>query len=162
MEEIYKKHSNLVYRYLYSLCSDSNLAEELTQETFYKAIKGIDKFHNECQISTWLCKIAKNIWIDYLKKKKDIISIDEDNYIESLITDNTFENDIEDKNNVMQLYKSIHKLDDSTREVFYLRINGELSFKEIGEIMNKSEEWARIVFYRGKIKIKEMIRENEK
>lgn len=162
MEEIYKKHSNLVYRYLYSLCSDSNLAEELTQETFYKAIKGIDKFHNECQISTWLCKIAKNIWIDYLKKKKDIISIDEDNYIESLITNNTFENDIEDKNNVMQLYKSIHKLDDSTREVFYLRINGELSFKEIGEIMNKSEEWARIVFYRGKIKIKEMMIDDKK
>ncbi len=162
MEEIYKKHSNLVYKYLYSLCNDSNLAEELTQETFYKAIKAIDKFHNECKISTWLCKIAKNIWIDYLKNKRNTISIDEDNFMENLIADNTFENKIEDKSDIMQLYKLIHKLDDNTREVFYLRINGELSFKEIGEIMNRSEEWARIVFYRGKIKIKEMVLDDKK
>lgn len=154
MEEIYKNYSTLVYKFLYSLCSDSDLAEELTQETFYKAIKGINKFNNECKISTWLCRIARNVWIDYLKKKKDIISIDEDNYLENLIAYKTFENDIEDKSNVMMLYKSIHKLDDGTREVFYLRTNGNLSFKEIGEIMNRLEEWARIVFYRGKIKIR--------
>ena len=70
MEEIYKKYSMLVYNYLKSLCNNCDIAEELTQETFYKAIKGIDKFNNECKVSTWLCKIAKNTWIDFLRKKE--------------------------------------------------------------------------------------------
>ena len=157
MDELYKEYSKLVFYYLNSLSGNSYIAEELTQETFYRAIKGITKFNNECKISTWLCKIAKNIWNDYLRKEKfpKTFSIDDENFIEKIILEESFEDNIEDKSQIISLYKYIHKLDEDTREVFYLRLKGEPSFKEIGEILDKSEDWARLTFYRGKIKLKE-------
>lgn len=163
MEELYRENVKLVFNYLKSLCNDSELAEELTQETFYKAIKGIKKFKGDSKISTWLCKIAKNLWINYQIKenKMTTISYDSNEQIEKMLIDENIENDIENRNDLIGLYKKIHKLDENTKEVFYLRIKGELSFKEIGEILNKSEEWARIIFYRGKIKLKEDM-ENDK
>ena len=163
MEELYRENVKLVFNYLKSLCNDSELAEELTQETFYKAIKGIKKFKGDSKISTWLCKIAKNLWINHQIKenKMTTISYDSNEQIEKMLIDENIENDIENRNDLIRLYKKIHKLDEKTKEVFYLRIKGELSFKEIGEILNKSEEWARIIFYRGKIKLKEDM-ENDK
>lgn len=164
LDELYKKYSKLVYNYLNSLCENSSIAEELTQETFYRAIKGINKFNNECKISTWLCQIAKNLWFDYLRKEKDknIVSIDDDNFVEKLILENSFDEDFENRSDVIDLYKYIHKLDEDTKEVFYLRLKGELSFKDIGEILDKSENWARLAFYRGKIKLKEAIDNDKK
>lgn len=160
MEELYKKYSKLVYNYLYSLSGDREIAEELTQETFYKAIKGINKFRNECKINTWLCQIAKNEWKRYLAKKNKIqqVSIDNDEYIEHVLIEKYTEDKVEARDEIINLYKQIHKLDEKTKEVFYLRIKGDLTFKEIGEIFGKSEEWARITFYRGKIKLKEEMR----
>lgn len=159
MDEVYKKYSKMVFYYLNSLSGNSDIAEELTQETFYKAIKGIKKFNYECKISTWLCKIAKNTWNDYLRKEKNQAnySIDDENFIEKMIFEQSFEDNINNKLEKISLYKYIHGLDEDTREVFYLRLKGELSFKEIGEILNKSEEWARLVYYRGKIKLKEVM-----
>ena len=146
MEELYKEYSRLVYNYLKSLCDNKEVAEELTQETFYKAIKGINKFKKECKVSTWLCQIAKNVWRDYLKKENKIkeISYDDENYIDILLLEESSNDDIDSRDELINLYKEIHKLDEKTREVFYLRIKGELSFKEIGEILDKSEEWARL------------------
>ena len=163
MEELYKNYSKLVFNYLRSLCGDKELAEELTQETFYKAIKGINKFKGECKVSSWLCQIARNIWINYRKKEDKVkyISYDEDENIKNILAYRNVEDDVDARNELISVYKKIHKLDEKTKEVFYLRIKGELSFKEIGEILNKSEEWARITFYRGKIKLKEEI-ENDK
>lgn len=157
MEELYKEHSRFVFNYLYSLCESHEIAEELTQETFYKAIIGIENFRGDCKLNVWLCQIAKNLWKDYLRREKKIklISIDEDSYIESLIIEKSLENHIEDRSDIINLYKQIHKLDEKTKEVFLLRIKGELSFKEIGEILGKSEQWARVTYYRGKIKLKE-------
>ncbi|MDE5831351.1 MAG: sigma-70 family RNA polymerase sigma factor [Clostridia bacterium] len=164
MEELYKEYSKLVYNYLHSLCGSHEIAEELTQETFYKAIAGIKNFRNDCRVSSWLCQIAKNLWKDYLRKEKKVklIPIDDDSYIESLIIEKSLENHIEDRSEIVDLYKQIHKLDEKTKEVFLLRIKGELSFKEIGEILSKSEEWARITFYRGKIKLKEELDNDKK
>ncbi len=164
MDELYKKYSKLVYNYLNSLSGNTSIAEELTQETFYKAIKGINKFNNECKISTWLCKIAKNAWNDYLRKERsqNLVSINYEDYIEKIIFEKSFEEKIEDKSEIISLYKYIHTLDENTREVFYLRLKGELSFKEIGEILNKSEDWSRLTFYRGKIKLKEAMKDEKR
>lgn len=164
MEEIYNKYSMLVYNYLKGLCGDSSVAEELTQETFYKAVKGIKRFNNECKVSTWLCQIAKNTWIDFLRKGKyeDFVSINDENYIEKLILEKSIEKQVEDKEDLLSLYRNIHKLDEDTREVFYLRLKGELSFRDIGNILNKSEDWARLAFYRGKIKLKEVMLNDKK
>lgn len=164
MEELYKKYSRLVYNYLKSLCENTEIAEELTQETFYKAIKGVKNFKGDSKVSTWLCQIAKNVWRDYLshEKKLKLSFIDDEKYINSLLIEKIETEDIDARNELISLYKEIHKLDEKTKEVFLLRIRGELSFKEIGNIMGQSEEWARTIFYRGKIKLKEELKEDDK
>ena len=155
MEEIYKEYSKIVYNYLLSLTCNSELAEELMQETFYNAVKNINKFRNESSIKTWLCKIAKNKWIDYLKSYDTSKNLPIDEIEEKFLLVNSFEEDFSNKETVIDLYQKIHRLDGKTREVIYLRIRADLSFKEIGLIMGESENWARVTFYRAKVKLKE-------
>ena len=155
MEEIYIKYSRLVYNYLYRLTNNVELSEELTQETFYSAIKGIKNFKNKSNISVWLCQIAKNEWKDYLKKSKKIKTVPIDDRLEYVDTEYNIEDNLLTKEEKINFYKKVHKLDSNTKEVIYLRINCEFSFKEIANIFEKSEEWARITFHRGKIKLKE-------
>lgn len=154
IEEIYKEYFETVYKYLFCLTHDSNLSEELTQETFYKAIVKIHTFKGNSQLSTWLCKIAKNLLYNELKRKKRVDLVDE-NELELEIMSRPVEEDIVSNEEREELYKKMELLDDTTREVMYLRINGNLSFKEIGSIMGKTENWARVTFYRGKNKMKE-------
>lgn len=161
MEEIYKEYSKIVYNYLLSLTCNSELAEELMQETFYSAVKNINKFRNDSSIKTWLCKIAKNKWIDYIKKLNVSNELSIDDIEEKYLLVNSFEEEFSSKEAVIDLYKKIHKLDKKTREVIYLRIRADLSFKEIGLIMEESENWARVTFYRAKVKLKEEL-DNEK
>lgn len=161
MEEIYEKYSKLVYNYLYTLTHNIELSEELMQETFYSAIKGINSFRNECNISVWLCQIAKNKWKRYLVKNKKIKEISIDINSENMLIDTYIEDELDNKNQIEKLYKKIQTLDQNSQEVFYLKLRGELTFKEIGEILGKSEEWTRITFYRGKIKLKEEFKNYE-
>ena len=154
IEEIYIKYFETVKRYLFCLTNNNDTAEELTQETFYRAVQKIGTFKGECKISVWLCKIARNIWYDELKKNKRIENMSEEQL--NLITDgNNIEEMFIQKDERKELYKKLEKLDEQTRKVIYLRITGELSFKEIGNILNKTESWARVTFYRGKEKLKE-------
>lgn len=155
MEEIYKEYSKIVYNYLLSLTNNTEIAEELMQETFYSAVKNINKFRNESSMKTWLCKIAKNKWFDYYKKIKNNSETTIDEIDEKFLLVNSFEDEYASKEKVLDLYRKIHKLDEKTREVIYLRIRADLSFKEIGIIMGQSEQWARVTFYRAKIKLKE-------
>lgn len=155
IEEIYKDNFDIVFKYLFCLIHDVNTSEELTQETFYRALKNINKFKGESKLSTWLCKIAKNLWYDELKKRKIKEVSFEENLVEIVASDNPEEETIS-KDNKIKLYEKVQKLDAQTREVIYLRITGELSFKEIGEVLNKTENWARVTYYRGKQKLKEV------
>lgn len=152
LEQIYKQYFETVNKYLFCLTHNSDISEELTQETFYKAVKKINTFKGECKMSVWLCQIAKNLWYDELKKNKKLENIEQTFLIQS--EENLEENIILNENK-LELYKKLQKLDKQTREVIYLRITGELSFKEIGDILNKTENWARVTFYRGKQKLKE-------
>lgn len=153
IEEIYVKYFEIVKKYLFCLTRNNDIAEELTQETFYKAVKNINSFKGECKISTWLCQIAKNLWYDECRKNKRTINTREDCLIDIQET-NTLEEEVIANDEKMLLYKKMQLLDDKTREVMYLRLSGELSFKEIGIILNKTENWARVTFYRGKEKLK--------
>lgn len=158
MDEIYEKYSKIVYNYLLSLSRNSELSQDLMQETFYLAIRNINEFKGECSIKTWLCKIAQNTWRNYLKKLKSKEMIPYDDSIEDLekmTHTNSAEAEVLNKNNIINLYKNIHKLNEKTKEVIYLRLNSNLSFKDIGDILGKSENWARITFHRGKVKLKE-------
>ena len=153
MEQVYKQYFETVNKYLFCLTHDSDISEELTQEIFYKAIKKIDTYRGDCKISVWLCQIAKNLWYDYCRKNKRIIN--EDQMLEMISIDTTEEQVISRQEKIL-LYQKMQKLDKETREVIYLRITGELSFKEIATILDKTENWARVTFYRGKNKLKEV------
>ena len=151
IEEIYEKYASLIKNYIYTITENDNLAEDIMQETFIVAINQIDKFRGDCEISVWLRSIAKKILQKETKKNKfeNTVSIDE---IEISDNKKIDENYIR-KENKVTIYKTLQKLDINTREVMYLRITGELSFKEIGQILNKSENWARVTFFRGKQKL---------
>lgn len=153
MEEIYKDYFKTVNKYLFCLTHNDDISEELTQETFYRAVKKINTYKGECKISVWLCQIAKNLWYDKCRRDKRLVHIEE-NELFNIQTLNNIEDEIILKEEKSLLNKKIQKLDEKTREVIYLRIVGELTFKEIGVIMNKTENWARVTFYRGKNKMK--------
>ena len=152
MEKIYEEYFETVNKYLFCLTRNYDMAEELTQETFYRAVKKIGTYRGDCKISVWLCQIAKNLWYDQCRKNKKIVNKDFD-LLE--IEAQNIEDEVISNEEKIILYKRMQKLDEKTREVIYLRITGELSFKEIGDILNKSENWARVTFYRGKQKLKE-------
>ena len=153
IEKIYEQYFEIVNKYLFCLTHNNDISEELTQETFYKAVKKINTYKGECKISVWLCQIAKNSWYDYCKKNKNILKLGEE-LLE--VNDSSPEEKIISNDEKILLYRKLQLLDDKTREVIYLRITGELSFKEIGIILNKTENWARVTFYRGKNKLKEV------
>lgn len=153
MEQVYKQYFETVNKYLFCLTHNSDISEELTQETFYKAIKKIDTYRGDCKMAVWLCQIAKNLWYDYCRKNKRIVNEDQ---MPEMISINTTEEQVILAEEKIWLYQKMQKLDKETREVIYLRITGELSFKEIATILNKTENWARVTFYRGKNKLKEV------
>ena len=154
MKKIYEEYFETVNKYLFCLTHDNDISEELTQETFYKAVQKINTYKGECKISVWLCQIAKNLWYDQCRKKKKIINIEEELFDIQAIE--TTESQVIENEEKILLYKKLQQLDEKTREVIYLRITGELSFKEIGTILNKTENWARVTFYRVKNKLKEV------
>ena len=161
MDEIYQAYAKTVYKYLLTRTHDADLAEELTQETFYQAIRSIDRFDGSCRISTWLCAIAKNLWLAYQRKHPPTESL-EDKLDEPRLATASAESQAMDAAARVEIMKKLHICPEPFREVLYLRIFGNLSFREIGEIMEKTENWARVTFYRGKEKLREeLIRDEE-
>ena len=140
------------FKYLICLTQNVDIAEELTQETFYKMIKKINTYKGNCKFSVWLCEIAKNTWYDELRKNKRKLDYDTENNISN---GRNIEEDYIEKEEVEEVYQKIEEFGEETKRVMFLRINSELSFKQIGDILGKSETWARVTFYRGKQKIKE-------
>lgn len=161
MDAIYKKYCKCVYNFLYKLTNDIELSEELTQETFYTAIKKINTLNKKESIRTWLYQIAKNKWKDYLRKNKKANIDLEENTVENLVANYDIEEDMIAKDNIIEFYKKIHMLDINTREIIYLKIIRNFTFKEISQILGKNEEWARTKFYRGKLKLKESLKDEK-
>lgn len=156
LEQIYKEYYPIVYKYLLCLTNDSDISEELTQETFYKMLKKINSFNGNSKLSVWLCEIAKNLWYDYLRKKKiKTVSYDEMKNSDSIINKENLENQYINKEKLDETTRKIESLDNLSKRILYLRLNSDMSFKEIGKILGKTETWARVTFYRAKQKIKE-------
>ncbi|MEC0241243.1 sigma-70 family RNA polymerase sigma factor [Paenibacillus dokdonensis] len=150
-EELYREYSTQVYKFVFSLCHSHLLAEEITQETFYRAVKSIHRYDGTCKVYVWLCQIAKHVWYQELdKQKKRQADAFMDTPLVDLISP---ESQFILAQNKMDLYKQLHSLDPNTKEVMYLRMTGEFSFREIGEILGRDETWARVTFYRGKQKL---------
>ena len=149
--EVYDRYSKDVFRFCLSLCGSVYIAEDITSETFLKAIKTGDTFEGRCSVKVWLCQIAKNTYYDYLRKHGRVGELPAD-----MPYDGDFELELLDKAEALKIHKCLHRLGDPYKEIFSLRVFSELSFAEIGEIFNKSESWARVTFHRAKSKIKEM------
>ena len=150
-DSIYKEYFSYVFRFVVSLCKDPELAEEITQETFFKALKNIDKYDEKYKLGTWLCHIAKNTFYTYIKRTKRYSQWHPD----LIVSDEDIEKSFTDKETAFYIHRFLHKLKEPYKEVFWLRVFGELSFSQIAVIFDKTESWARVTYYRAKIQIKE-------
>ena len=155
IEELYRTYFDIVYRYIRSISQDGSLAEEVTQETFFKALKKVDQFRGDCDVRVWLCQIAKNTLYDHLKKQKKQLPVDEQPEWAESSGGELLEEKLAQRSQAMEIHKVLHELSEPYKEVFSLRTFGELNFREIGMIFGKSENWARVTYYRARVKIRE-------
>ena len=154
LEEIYEMYSQKVFLFLLSKTNHVDIAEELTQETFFQAVQCIDRFQGNSSVLTWLCGIAKNVWLKDLRKRQKTLSID------NATLEITDDQEIRVRWEQKEILQLIHDMNEPVREVMYLRLISNLSFAEIGEIIGKTENWTRVTFFRGKQKIiKEMLKD---
>ena len=152
MSAIYQQHAQTVYKFLLAQCHDAGLAEELTQETFYQAIRSIGRFDGTCKVSVWLCQIAKHLWYQHLRRQKREVPLPEEDTGTPLPS---AEDDVLARAGHLGLLRRVHALPEPGREVVYLRVFGGLSFREIGDVLGRTETWARVTFYRGKEKLRD-------
>lgn len=154
-QTIYHLYFEDVYRYVFAMCKNAELAEEITQETFFKALKKIDRFEGKCTLFAWLCQIAKNTYYTQYTKNKRYSSYPVPDEKE---TADSFVEELTSRETAFEIHKILHHLEEPYKEVFSLRIFGELPFKQIGELFGKTESWARVTFHRAKMKIKEELK----
>jgi len=152
LEEIYNNYFKDVYLFIYSLSRDKHMAEDLTSETFLKAVKSVEGFKGHCDIRVWLFQIAKNTYYSYIKKRRDTVDL-------ASVPEKDDGFDVEKtvflSEASMKIHEILHNLPEPYKEVFSLRVFGELSFKQIGHLFGKSGNWACVTFHRAKNKIKE-------
>ena len=159
-EKIYEMYFKDVYFYIRRLSGNDHIAEEITSETFFKALQSIDKFKGECDIRVWLCQIAKNCYYTYLRKNKKYINV-EDEYLANVKDEGL---SLTDKINLQEdakrIHKFLHNIPEPYKEVFMWRVFAELSFKQIGQLFNKSDNWACVTYHRARLMIKERMEED--
>lgn len=159
IEDLYKENYNIVYGYLITLSKNQAIAEEVAANVFYKAVTHLDSYDGTCKISSWLCQIAKNEYFKFYNKNKKFSYGDGE--LEQIAQECDVEKMFIDKELAMQIHRLLHNLKEPYKEVFALRVFAELSFAEIGTILEKTESWARVTFYRAKGKIIAQMREQE-
>lgn len=155
IEMAYIQYAQDVHRYLFSLSNNEDLAEELTQETFFRAMRTIHTYDGSCKLSVWFCQIARHIWYQWLDKHSGQKSVE---LMDDLPGSGSLEEDMVMHMEKTTLYTAIHHLPEPMREVVHMRLTGEFSFAEIGEILGENENWARVTFYRAKLKLMEEMR----
>ena len=154
-EKLFDAYYMKVFSYAMTLTRDRTQAEEITQDTFFRAFATKHRFRGESDEGTWLCAIAKNFFLDKRRRRSRHKTISED------IPDpgKNVEKIVEDRDSSFQIHLMLHQLEEPYREVFMLRVFGELSFREIGIIFKKTENWARVTYYRARMKLRERISE---
>lgn len=158
-EKIYIRYFNDVFLFLKKLSKDEGIAEEITSETFFKAMRSIDAFRGDTDIRVWLCQIAKNCYFSHLKRQQKFVDIDN---LEVANNKDTLEKQIFSRNDAVRIHHLLHDLAEPYKEVFMLRVFGELSFKQIADIFQKTDNWASVTYHRARNKIlRQMEAENE-
>jgi RNA polymerase sigma-70 factor (ECF subfamily) len=153
-ESIYREYFRDVELYLLALCREEGLAAELCSQVFFTALQQYPKFRGECHIRTWLCAIGRNLYLSHLRKTGKELPLEE-SLIDTCVS---VEERLEDKEEAMRIHKVLHSLPEPYKEVFSLRVFGQLSFAQIGEVFGKTANWACVTYHRAKSKIQEAIR----
>ena len=159
-EAVYRDYFHDVFLYLRSISRDAGMAEELTQEVFFKALRSLEKFRGDCDVRVWLCQIARHEYISYCRKmgRLDFVDIESDPDREKPPAGSVrFEERLEDSADALDIHKILHTLDEPYKEVFSLRVFSELSFRQIAEVFGKTESWARVTYHRARLKIRERL-----
>ncbi len=144
-----------VYSYVLNLVKNPSAAEEITQNTFMKAISAKASYKGRSSEYTWLCAIAKNLCMDHFRTEEKTAKLTDIN--ENLADHRRMEDDFVARESSFTIHKILHNLEEPYKEVFELRVFGELSFAEIAEIFSRTESWARVTYHRAKLKIKERL-----
>ena len=148
-QEVYELYFRDVYKYVLALCRDEHMAEEVTQETFFKVLKSIDSFRGQCKLYVWLCQIAKNTYFSIAAKNRRAEEVLPEE------TEDALERALMTKESAFEIHRLLHGLEEPYKEVFSLRVFGELSFQQIGQLFGKTESWARVTYHRARLKIRE-------
>ena len=156
-EKIYRTYFNDVFLYIRRLSKDDHLAEEITSETFFKAMRSLDSFRRDCDIRVWLCQIAKNCYFSYLKKAGRTEPLDDTGFLNLSLQDESVEEHLLRQDEAQQVQKILHNLPDPYKEVFMWRVFADLSYKQIGQIYGKSDNWACVTYHRARNMIKERL-----
>lgn len=160
-EKLYQTYFTDVFRYIRRLSGNDHIAEEITSETFFKAMRTIDKFRGDCDVRVWLCQIAKNCFFSYQKKTSRTESIENKDSLDFPASVYTIEEQFVRHDEAMQIQKLLHNIPEQYKEVFMWRVFAELSFKQIGQIFGKSENWACVTYYRARQTIKNKLEDNK-
>lgn len=159
-EKIYDTYFDDVYLYVRRLSGNEHVAEEIASETFFKAMSSIKNFRGECDIRVWLCQIAKNSYFSYLKKNGKTIGFDDVKLQDSADPNALLPRKIpNEKEDIRQAQKAVHTLPELYREVFMWRVFADLSFKQIGELFHKTDNWACVTYHRARKMIKSRLEE---
>nr|WP_300004084.1 sigma-70 family RNA polymerase sigma factor [Tissierella sp.] len=158
-EKIYGVYFTDVYYYALSLSKDKSISEDLTSETFLKAIKSIDSFRGETSLRVWLCQIAKNEYFSRLRKDKRLDFRDNLETVTSIEISNSLEKDFISEDQALKINRMILLLDEPYGEIFKLRFYGEMSFKQIGDLFGKTDNWACVTYHRARKKLQRELEE---
>lgn len=158
-EEVYEQYFHDIYRYILSLSQSHDIAEEITSDTFFKAMRAIEKFRGECDIRVWLCQIAKNCYCTYLKKQKHIIDVENSMLLNIEDSSQNIEQEISDRDEATQLRKLLHEIPQPYQEVFMWRVFASLNFKQIGQIFHKTDNWACVTYHRARAMLRQKLEE---
>lgn len=154
--DIYETYFADVELYLRAICRDEALAEELTEQVFFRALKALPTFRGDCDIRTWLCAMARNAFVSHLRKEKPSQNIEELQIPDSR---KTVEEWIVDQEQAMAIHRILHDLPEPYKEVFSLRIFGQLSFGDIGSLFGRTANWACVTYHRARQKIQSEMEE---
>ncbi len=159
MDEVYREHAQAVYLYLMSLCHDTHLAQDLTENTFLRAMRSLDAWRGDCTLASWLCAIARNEYLSDRRRHQsrtppegELPERAQDAPETSLLREESY----------LALMRRVHALGEDAREVFYLRAMGDMTFAQIGSVMGRTETWARVTFYRARERIRKEIEDDER
>lgn len=151
-EKLYNAYYMQVYSYAITLTKNPEQAEEITQHTFVKAMSSKSKYGGKSSELTWLCAIAKNLYYDEIRRKQKLTKIED---VDNIPSSDDLEKAVSDADAAFRIHMVLHELEEPYKEVFQLRVFGELSFSQIASIFRKTESWARVTYHRARLKIKE-------